>query len=80
MRAVIAPIIITALLRLASRPIGTASRFILPTAMLGCGSRSGQVRWNRASALPEATLEHAAGSGTASKNCSIAAASGRMKG
>ena len=80
MRAVIAPIIITALLRLASRPIGTASRFILPTAMLGCGSRSGQVRWNRASALPEATLERSAGSGMASKNCLTAAALGWWKG
>jgi hypothetical protein len=29
-RAVIASVIITALLRLASRPVGTASRFILP--------------------------------------------------
>lgn len=47
LRAVIGLVIITALLRLASRPIGTASRFILPTAMLGGGwreqVRSGQV-------------------------------------
>jgi hypothetical protein len=74
--SVIAPIIITAFLRLASRPIGTASRFILPAAMLGagCESRPGQVRWNRASALPEATLERSAGSGMAPKNCLTAAA------
>jgi hypothetical protein len=41
---------------------------------------SGQVRWNRASALPEAILVRSAGLGIASKNCPTAAASGWWKG
>ena len=41
---------------------------------------SGQVRWNRASALPEAILERSVGLGMASKNCPTAAAPGWWKG
>ena len=39
-----------------------------------------QVRWNRASALPEAILERSVGSGMASKNCPTAARAGLVEG
>jgi hypothetical protein len=54
----------------------------LSQALLHMGGRGvcGQASRNRASALPEAILVGSVGYGMASKNCSIAVASGRWKG
>ena len=51
-----------------------------PLLRLGGRGGCGQARRNRASALPEAILKRAAGSGMASKNCPTAVASGRWNG